>query len=74
MLVLSNDCNLAEALVLAEAAGVDAGRIPAALGAGYAASNGSQRLYPRLVARDFTRAMPSRLSKTSTWCTAWPRS
>jgi 3-hydroxyisobutyrate dehydrogenase len=56
VLVLSNYCLLAEALVLAEAGGVDAGRIPAALGAGYTGSNLLQRLYPRLVARDFAPA------------------
>jgi 3-hydroxyisobutyrate dehydrogenase-like beta-hydroxyacid dehydrogenase len=56
VLVLSNYCVLAEALVLAEAGGVDAGLIPAALGAGYAGSNLLQRLYPRLVARDFAPA------------------
>ena len=56
VLVLSNYCLLAEALVLAEAGGVDASRIPAALGAGYAGSNMLQRLYPRLVARDFAPA------------------
>jgi 3-hydroxyisobutyrate dehydrogenase len=56
VLVLSNYCVLAEALVLAEVGGVDARRIPAALGAGYAGSNMLQRLYPRLVARDFAPA------------------
>ena len=56
VLVLSNYCLLAEALVLAEAGGVDASRIPAALGAGYAGSNMLQRLYPRLVGRDFAPA------------------
>jgi 3-hydroxyisobutyrate dehydrogenase len=56
VLVLSNYCVLAEALVLAEAGGVDASRIPAALGAGYAGSNMLQRLYSRLVARDFAPA------------------
>jgi 3-hydroxyisobutyrate dehydrogenase len=56
VLVLSNYCVLAEALVLAEAGGVDTSRIPAALGAGYAGSNMLQRLYPRLVARDFAPA------------------
>ena len=56
VLVLSNYCLLAEALVLAEAGGVDASRIPAALGAGYAGSHMLQRLYPRLVARDFAPA------------------
>ena len=56
VLVLSNYCVLAEALALAEAGGVDPARIPAALGAGYAGSNLLQRLYPRLVARDFAPA------------------
>ena len=56
VLVLSNYCVLAEALALAEAGGVDASRIPAALGAGYAGSNMLERLYPRLVARDFAPA------------------
>jgi 3-hydroxyisobutyrate dehydrogenase len=56
VLVLSNYCVLAEALVLAEAGGVDAARIPTALGAGYAGSTMLQRLYPRLVARDFAPA------------------
>jgi 3-hydroxyisobutyrate dehydrogenase-like beta-hydroxyacid dehydrogenase len=56
VLVLSNYCVLAEALALAEAGGVDASRIPAALGAGYAGSNMLQRLYPRMAARDFAPA------------------
>jgi 3-hydroxyisobutyrate dehydrogenase-like beta-hydroxyacid dehydrogenase len=56
VLVLSNYCVLAEALALAEAGGVDAAKIPDALGAGYAGSNLLQRLYPRLVARDFAPA------------------
>jgi 3-hydroxyisobutyrate dehydrogenase len=56
VLVLSNYCVLAEALALAEAGGVDAARIPTALGAGYAGSNLLQRLYPRLVARDYAPA------------------
>lgn len=56
VLVLANYCVLAEAMALAEAGGVDASRIPAALGAGYAGSNMLQRLYPRLVARDFAPA------------------
>ena len=56
VIVLSNYCVLAEALALAEAGGVDASKIPAALGAGYAGSNMLQRLYPRLVARDFAPA------------------
>jgi 3-hydroxyisobutyrate dehydrogenase-like beta-hydroxyacid dehydrogenase len=56
VIVLANYCILAEALTLAEAGGVDAGRIPAALGDGYAGSNMLQRVYPRLVARDFAPA------------------
>jgi 3-hydroxyisobutyrate dehydrogenase-like beta-hydroxyacid dehydrogenase len=56
VLVLSNYCVLAEAMTLAEAGGVDAARIPAALGAGYAGSTMLERLYPRLVARDFAPA------------------
>jgi 3-hydroxyisobutyrate dehydrogenase-like beta-hydroxyacid dehydrogenase len=56
VLVLANYCVLAEALTLAEAGGVDAARIPEALGAGYAGSTMLQRLYPRMVARDFAPA------------------
>jgi len=56
VLVLNNYCILAEALALAEAGGVDAARIPEALGSGYAGSAMLQKLYPRLVARDFAPA------------------
>ncbi|MDF2765985.1 MAG: 2-hydroxy-3-oxopropionate reductase [Rhodospirillales bacterium] len=56
VLVLNNYCVLAEALALAEAGGVDAAKIPQALGAGYAGSTMLQKLYPRLVARDFAPA------------------
>ncbi len=56
VLVLNTYCLLAEALALAEAGGVDAARIPEALGAGYAGSRMLERLYPRLVARDFAPA------------------
>jgi 3-hydroxyisobutyrate dehydrogenase-like beta-hydroxyacid dehydrogenase len=56
VLVLTNYCVLAEALSLAEAGGVDAARIPEALGAGYAGSMMLERLYPRMVARDFAPA------------------
>ena len=56
VLVLANYCVLAEALCLAEAGGVDAARIPEALGAGYAGSTMLERLYPRMVARDFAPA------------------
>jgi 3-hydroxyisobutyrate dehydrogenase-like beta-hydroxyacid dehydrogenase len=44
---------MAEAVVLAEAAGIDAARLPECLGGGYADSALLQRLYPRMVARDF---------------------
>jgi 3-hydroxyisobutyrate dehydrogenase-like beta-hydroxyacid dehydrogenase len=56
VLVLNNYCIPAEALALAEAGGVDAAKIPAALGGGYAGSTMLQKLYPRLVARDFAPA------------------
>jgi 3-hydroxyisobutyrate dehydrogenase len=56
VLVLNNYCVLAEALALAEAGGVDAAKIPQALGAGHAGSTMLQKLYPRLVARDFAPA------------------
>lgn len=44
---------LAEALVLAESAGIDAARLPECLGGGLADSALLQRLYPRMVRRDF---------------------
>jgi len=44
---------MAEAVVLAEAAGIDASRLPACLAGGYADSALLQRLYPRIVKRDF---------------------
>lgn len=44
---------MAEALVLAEAAGIDAARIPECLAGGHADGSLLQRLYPRMVARDF---------------------
>lgn len=44
---------LAEAVVLAEAAGIDAARIPECLAGGYADSSMLQKLYPRIVRRDF---------------------
>jgi 3-hydroxyisobutyrate dehydrogenase-like beta-hydroxyacid dehydrogenase len=56
VLVLNSYCLLAEALALAEAGGVDAAKIPEALGSGYAGSTMLERLYPRLVARDFAPA------------------
>lgn len=44
---------LAEALKLAENAGIDAARLPECLAGGYADSTMLQRIYPRMVARDF---------------------
>jgi 3-hydroxyisobutyrate dehydrogenase len=44
---------MAEAVVLAEAAGIDASRLPECLAGGYADSALLQRLYPRIVRRDF---------------------
>ncbi len=52
-LVLANYCVLAEALRLAEAYGVDAAKIPAALAAGHAGSNLLPVLFERMIARDF---------------------
>lgn len=56
VLVLNNYCILAEALALAEAGGVDASLLPDALAQGYAGSNMLQKLYPRMVDRDFKPA------------------
>lgn len=56
VMVLSNYCILAEALALAEAGGVDARKIPEALGDGYAGSNMLQKLLPRMIERDFAPA------------------
>ena len=44
---------MAEALVLAEAAGIDAARIPECLAGGHADGSLLQKLYPRMVKRDF---------------------
>ena len=44
---------LAEAVKLAENAGIDAAKIPACLAGGYADSTMLQRIYPRMVARQF---------------------
>ena len=51
VLVLNNYAVLAEALALAEAGGIDAAKIPQALGAGHAGSNMLQSIYPRMLAR-----------------------
>jgi 3-hydroxyisobutyrate dehydrogenase len=44
---------LAEAIVLAESAGLDAAKVPQALAGGLADSNLMQRFYPRMVKREF---------------------
>ena len=53
-LVLTNYCVLAEALRLADAYGVDAKLIPAALASGHAGSNLLPVLFERMIARDHT--------------------
>lgn len=52
-LVLTNYCVIAESFRLAEAYGVDATKIPAALASGHAGSNLLNALMPRLAAEDF---------------------
>lgn len=52
-IVLTNYCVLAEALRLAQAHGVDAARIPEALGTGYAGSNMLQMAFERMISGDF---------------------
>ncbi len=52
-LCLTNYCVVAEGLRLAEAYGVDAARIPAALAPGLGNSAVLQALMPRMIARDF---------------------
>ena len=44
---------MAEAAVLAEASGIDAARLPECLGGGHADGSLLQRIYPRMVKRDF---------------------
>jgi 3-hydroxyisobutyrate dehydrogenase-like beta-hydroxyacid dehydrogenase len=56
ILVLNNYCVLAEALALAEAAGIDASKIPEALAPGHAGSNLLKAIFPRMIARDFQPA------------------
>ncbi len=56
VLVLNNYCILAESLALAEAGGVDPAKIPQALGQGYAGSNLLQKLFPRMIERDYEPA------------------
>ena len=52
-LVLTNYCVIAEALRLAEAYGIDAKLVPAALAPGHAGSNLLPVLFERMIARDF---------------------
>ena len=52
-IVLTNYCVLAEALRLAEAYGVDAGKIPQALAPGHAGSNLLNVAFPRMIEKDF---------------------
>lgn len=56
IIVLNNYCVLAEALALAEAGGIDAGKIPEALATGHAGSNLLNVAFPRMIARDFEPA------------------
>jgi 3-hydroxyisobutyrate dehydrogenase len=56
VLVLTNYCVLAEALMLAEKGGIDVAKIPTALGDGHAGSNLLQAMFPRMIDRDFTPA------------------
>ena len=53
MIVGATHAVLAEALVVAEAAGIDAARIPECLAGGHADGSLLQRIYPRMAARDF---------------------
>jgi 3-hydroxyisobutyrate dehydrogenase-like beta-hydroxyacid dehydrogenase len=52
-IVLTNYCVLAEALRLAQAYGVDAAKVPAALKAGFAGSNMLGPIFPQMLADDF---------------------
>ena len=52
-IVLTNFCVLAEALRLAQAYGVDAAKIPQALGPGFAGSNMLGPVFPQMLAEDF---------------------
>jgi 3-hydroxyisobutyrate dehydrogenase-like beta-hydroxyacid dehydrogenase len=56
VLVLTNYCVLAEALMLAEKGGIDATKIPIALADGHAGSNLLKALYPRMLDRDYAPA------------------
>ena len=54
MIVGCGHAVMAEALVMAESAGIDASRIPECLAGGHADGSLLQKLYPRMAARDFT--------------------
>lgn len=54
MIVGCGHAIMAEALVMAETAGIDAARIPECLAGGHADGSLLQKLYPRMAARDFT--------------------
>ena len=54
MIVGCGHAVMAEALVMAETAGIDAARIPECLAGGHADGSLLQKLYPRMAARDFT--------------------
>ncbi len=54
VLVLNNYVVIAEALRLAEAYGVDAAKVPAALASGFAGSNLLPVMFERMIARDWT--------------------
>lgn len=56
VLVLTNYCVLAEAIMLAEKGGIDVAKIPTALADGHAGSNLLQAMFPRMIDRDFTPA------------------
>lgn len=53
-LVLTNYCVIAEALRMAETYGIDAARIPEALGSGFAGSNLLPVMLERMIPRDWT--------------------
>lgn len=53
MIVGCGHAVMAEALIMAETAGIDAARIPECLAGGHADSSLLQKLYPRMAARDF---------------------
>jgi 3-hydroxyisobutyrate dehydrogenase len=53
MIVGCGHAVMAEALIMAETAGIDAARIPECLAGGHADGSLLQKLYPRMAARDF---------------------